>query len=225
MELLKKLPVRYRGELHQVKLINFTVEKEEVLPLLPPDLKPLDYNGRALISTVNVQLHQMHPTFLPGLVSFKYQHIGFRLLLDDRNFNKEQAQGIYFIRSFTDNPLVVFGGGLFTNYRLEQAEILNREDRFELRQKANFLSYDLAAGEPASKAAALKEIVGRLDRAYSHISGKLVRVQIMRESWPIEWLNCQNFQTNFFRTARFEGAFQVKGMIPYEWLPPTPVQV
>jgi hypothetical protein len=44
-------------------------------------------------------------------------------------------------------------------------------------------------------------------------------VQIMREKWPIEWVKCTHFETDFFKTARLEGAFKVKEMIDYEWLP------
>lgn len=223
MEMLKKLPINYVGELHQVQLINFSVDMQEVLPGLPPGLQVRDFQGRALISLVNVQLRNMQPGFLPQALHFNYQHIGFRLLVDDSHFNAGQAKGIFFLRSFTNKALMVQAGRLLTNYRLEKAVLDNRKGGFELRQQDRFLRYQLKEEKPAQVNENLKQVVGALDRAYSSIGDQLVRVQIMRECWPIRPVNCENFETNFFETARFEGAFQVEEVIPYKWLPPQPV--
>lgn len=223
MDMLKKLPLTYVGELHQVRLINFSVEKEEVLPLLPAGLALRDYRGRALISMVNVQLRRMRPGFFPRPLHFNYQHIGFRLLVDDARYNGGAAKGIYFLRSFTDKALVVQGGSWFTNYKLEQAQLENRNGSFALRQHDHYLRYQLLEQEPPAGDAGLQDMVGALDRAYAYIGHTLVRVQIMRERWPIVPVRCEGFATNFFRTARLEGAFQVREMIPYRWLPPQPV--
>jgi len=111
MQLLKKLPIRYTGELHAVKLINFSVEKSEVESLVPWNLVVRDFGGRAMISMVDVDLRHMHPTFLPEKMHFNYRHVGFRLLLEDSQRNSdERNKGIFFLKSFTDQPLVVKGG-------------------------------------------------------------------------------------------------------------------
>lgn len=224
MEMLKKLPIKYVGELHQVRLINFSVEKEEVLPYLPNGIKVRDFNGRALISMVNVQLRNMRPGFMPKALHFDYQHIGFRLLVDDAQYSDGKAKGIYFLRSFTDKTLMVQGGSWLTNYKLEKATIENNGGSFELRQGNKFLKYHLLDERSRLLNEELMETVGALDRAYSFIDGELVRVQIMRERWPIEWVTCEGFETNYFKTARFEGAFQVPEVIHYQWLPPKPVE-
>lgn len=223
MDMLKKLPLRYVGELHEVRLINFSVEKEEVLPFLPDGLQIRDFHGRALISMVNVKLRNMRPSFLPKALHFDYQHIGFRLLVDDARYNGGEAKGIYFLRSFTNKTLMVQGGSWLTNYRLEKAKLTEAGDAFELRQGEKYLRYRLRDEQPAAGKEELYQLVGALDRAYSYIGDELVRVQIMRERWPIEWAHCEGFETNFFRTARQEGAFQVRDVIHYQWLPPKPV--
>ena len=65
-----------------------------------------------------------------------------------------------------------------------------------------------------------KNTIGALDRAYS-VLGDTVRVtQIQSEKWPIEFVNCSEFENTFFKTARFEGAFRVQETIYYDWLPP-----
>ncbi len=223
MDTLKKIPIRYIGELHHVRLINFSVEKEEVLPLLPAGIQPRDYKGRALISMVNVKLSSMRPDFLPKSLGFNYQHIGFRLLIDDAAYSQGQQKGIYFIKSFTENALVALGGKLFTNYKLEKAHIIDAFEGFSLHKGNAFLRYRLTAKPTYPLEEGLKDNVASVDRAYSFIGNQLMKVQIMRESWPVRWIGCEDFETTFFETARLEGAFEVCGTIPYEWLPPQPV--
>lgn len=223
--MLKRLPIKYVGELHEVRLINFSVEKEEILPLLPEGLQARDFKGRALISMVNVKLRNMRPSFMPAALHFDYQHIGFRLLVDDSKYNDGTAKGIYFLRSFTDKQLMVQGGSWFTNYNLEKACLEEHGNAFQLTQNDKFLKYKLLDEQPVQVNEELKQMVGALDRAYSFIGDELMRVKIMRERWPIEWISCEDFETNFFKTARLEGAFQVREVIHYEWLPPKPVTV
>jgi hypothetical protein len=224
MDFLKKIPIRYTGELHQVRLINFSVDKEEVMPWVPEGIQIRDYKGRALISMVNVKLRNMKPGFLPDALSFNYQHIGFRLLIDDAAYSQGMQKGIYFIRSFTDKVLMALGGSLLTNYKLEKADINDSFDGFCLKQGNQFLKYRFTAKPEYQLEDRLKENVASVDRAYSYIGEQLMRVQIMRDRWPVRWIGCEGFETNFFKTARLEGAFEVAGMIPYEWLPPKPVE-
>jgi len=219
MQLLKKLPIRYTGELHEVRLINFSVEKSEVESLIPWNLVVRDFNGRAMISMVNVDLRHMHPTFLPDGVHFNYRHIGFRVLLEDSLRNVDlRNKGIYFLKSFTDQPLIVAGGKWMTDYNLQLAEIIATPDMLAIKQGEHFLHYVLDEQSPRPNPE-LKETVGALDRAYSVDGGQIRMVQIQREKWPIEEVNCAYFRTNFFKTARFEGAFRVPETIYYQWIP------
>src|SRR6478672_1192485 len=102
MNFLKKIPVQYKGELHDVKLVNFTVDKAEVLQYVPAGIKVRDFNGKAIISMVNVLLKDMRPDFLPAALGFDYHHLAFRLLVEDSHRNKGENKGIFFLRSFTN---------------------------------------------------------------------------------------------------------------------------
>ena len=219
MSFLKNIPIRYIGELHDVKLVNFSVAMEEVKPLVPENIRILELDGRAMISMVDVQLENMHPAFIPERISFRYRHIAFRLLVDDSRLNGGESKGIYFLRSFTDRPLIVQGGKWLTNYNLETARLESFENMLELKQNDKFLNYAFRDRQPKEKNSALKQRIGAIDRAYSMNGKKLQFVRIMREKWPIEWIDCYHFQTNFFSTAVFEGAFKVNEVIHYEWLP------
>jgi uncharacterized protein YqjF (DUF2071 family) len=223
MNLLKRIPIHYKGELHDVRLINFSVAMEEVLERVPANIKVRDFNGRAMISMVDVKLRNMRPVALP-FMRFNYRHVAFRLLVDDSQYNKGDNKGIYFFRSFTDKPLMVAGGKLLTDYNLETARIAENGNEVTILRDDKYVKYcvnDLAVA-PKDE---LKTTIGALDRAYS-ILGDTVRVtQIQREKWPIHLVNCTGFENTFFKTAKLEGAFRVFETIYYEWLPPKAIDV
>lgn len=217
MKLLKQIPITYQGELHDVKLINFSVDLAEVLPLVPAGIKVRDFNGKAIISMVNVKLKQMRPTGLPKGFSFDYQHVAFRLLVDDSDLNEGKYKGIFFLKSFSNKPMVVWSGNLMTNYQLSHAQIQD-DTEFVLQQQDRFVNYRLTE-EKAEESPELKAMIGALDRAYAIEGERLMKTQIQREEWPIEWVNCVGFETNFFQSAQFLGALRVKQVIDYQWLP------
>jgi hypothetical protein len=223
MSLLKRLPIHYKGELHDVRLINFSLAKEEVVENVPPNIRVRDFNGRAMISMVDVKLENMRPTAMPFL-RFRYRHIAFRLLVDDSQHNNGENKGIFFLRSFTDKPLLVLGGKLMTDYNLEMASIAETGNEVIISHGGKKVKYSLDDISPAPDAE-LKATIGSLDRAYS-VLGDTVRVtQIQREKWPIKLVNCNGFENTFFKTAKLEGAFRVPETIYYGWLPPKPVKV
>jgi uncharacterized protein YqjF (DUF2071 family) len=221
MDALKRIPIKFLGELHEVKLINFSVERDELKGAVPEKIKVRDFNGRAMISMVNVKLRNMRPAFVPAF-RFNYQHVAFRLLVDDAGYNNGTQKGIYFLRSFTNKPLIVWGGSLITEYKLEKAEILDAGYAFRLSKGSKYIRYHIEEKEPEINLQ-LKITIGALDRAYSVLGNDVRVTQIQREKWPIEPIVCDGFETNFFESARLEGAFDVKETIYYQWLPPKKV--
>jgi hypothetical protein len=214
-----KLNIRYTGELHDVRLINFSAEKEEIAPLLPKGLEPRFINDRVFISMVDVKLRNMRPHFMPSWFRFHYRHIAFGLMIDDSRYSNDY-KGIFFLRSFTSNPLIAWAGSLLTNYRLGLASIREDADGLHLRQGKNFLHYQLSDTQVVEKSPWLKQQVANLDRAYARNGNTMEVTQIQREKWPIQWTKCTEFETSFFKTARLECAFRVHETIDYQWLPP-----
>lgn len=218
MSILKRIPIQYRGEVHDVRLINFSVALEEVAGNVPPGIRIRNFGGRALISIVDVKLKNMRPVAFP-FFRFQYRHMAFRLLVDDSEYNNGVAKGIYFYRSFTSNPLIVMGGGLFTDYNLGRARIEELDGEVTLTQGNHRVRYSVS-DSPLTTDHALTATIGALDRAYS-VLGKSVRVtEIQREKWPIKSVECTGFENTFFRTAKFECAFRVFETIYYDWLLP-----
>ena len=221
MDLLKKLPIHYKGELHDVRLVNFSVAMEELKGKVPVGIKIRDFNGRALFSMVDVKLRNMHPVFLPSFCYFNYRHVAFRLLVNDSMLNGGVNKGIFFYRSFANNALIVSGGKLLTDYNLGLATIEEKDDDVTIQQGTNHIKYSIGNSvEPLRENEELKMTVGALDRAYSFL-GKALRItQIQREKWPIQPVRCSRFENTFFETAKLEGAFRVFETIHYQWLPP-----
>lgn len=217
MSILKRIPLTYIGELHNIRLVNFWVDINEVREQVPRRLKIRNFNGKALISLVNVELEKMHPSFLPAAYHFHYRHVAFRLLLDDSDYNDGENKGVFFLRSFTQNKRIVGGGNLLTDYHLEHAEIRNLDRMMNLQQGNKYFNYAIDPGSEIKTDEEQRKIIGAIDRAYSMHDGQIKMVRIMREKWPIRQVECYLAETNFFETAKPASAFVVDEIIHYRW--------
>ena len=218
MSLLKKIPISFSGTLQKVELINFSVAPQELLHL-PEQIAPRLINGRAMISMVNVHLKKMTANIFP--IPFSYHHIALRLLVDDTFISNDRGKGIFFLRSFTNKKSIVPFANLFSNYRLEAADIQYRKQTRKVVTKENgFVSYTLDGKAPEINNPNLHSRIQQLDRAYAVTGTNLFVTQITRKHWPIKWANCIDFKTNLFKSVRFEGAFIIDQDIHYIWNKP-----
>ncbi|MCA6362038.1 MAG: DUF2071 domain-containing protein [Bacteroidetes bacterium] len=224
MNLLRNIPITFSGQLHQIRLINFYVDAAEVQHRLPAPLKLRLFNGRALVSMINVSLQHMRASFMPQALDFNYYHAGFRLLIDDSELNGGEAKGVYFLESFTDKPLMKTGGNLLTHYRFSPAKINVIQNMLELRSGDKFLNWAIDTAHSGNDNEELRQTIATIDRAYSVNNGRVQMVRILRERWPIRPAEGYLFETNFFETARFAGAFVVDQKIDYTWLPASEIR-
>jgi uncharacterized protein YqjF (DUF2071 family) len=219
----KKIIMKFSGELHEVRLINFSVEKEELKKYLPKGLKLLDYHGRALISMVDVKLKNMRvASFLP---SFSYRHIGFRLLIDDQYINTISPKGIYFMKSFTDKSLMIFAGNIVADFNLSSSKISGEGNHVKIQQGDKFVEYSITDEKYPTPNSSLYDLVKRIDRAYAFKNENALVTKITREEWPIEQVEVLDFKTNFFKSAKVEGAFKIYKVIDYVWEKPFKVKI
>jgi len=221
MSILKNIPISYQGELNDVKLIQFSVEIDEIKELLPKPLTAYQHQGRALISMVNVNLKKMRPQGVPPALGFSYQHVAFRLVLDDAHLHAaQQPKGIYFLRSFTCKHLLARAGQLMTDYNLTHGALSDTGFAFELEQGEKFLHYAIEDRRPEDADSPLQQLIGGIDRAYCVRQNQPFVTQVLRKHWPIRPITCYHFETNFFKTARLEGAFAIDTPILYCWKAP-----
>lgn len=228
MKTVKNKGMQFQGELHDIYLINFSVEAREVADRIPEPIRPRLQQGRVLISMVDVNLRNMRAksAWLP--FTFNYQHIGFRVLVNDADWNTEhQDKGVYFLDSFTDRPYLIWAGNLLANFRLQQAKFTNYPAGLRLDCGDHFLEYDLCGPNltPSANILELQTKIGAIDRSWAMEGNALHKTQIVREKWPLQPMNVNRFATNFFESARLEGAFRVTESIHYEWLPAETVQI
>ena len=213
--------MKFKGESHDIKLINFSVKLEEVLPFVPKSLNILQDNGRAIISMVDVKLKNMFPSIAP-FFKFGYRYVAFRLLLDDTIITGvNKPKGVYFLKRFSNKFIFNFFGNILFNQKTTHANIIDNYDAFSLRHGAKRLEYAL---DPYSKCFGepfLHQKIQRIDRVYETNENGIFVSKIFKENyWPIEPVKCYYFETDFFKTARFLGAFKVKEILNYTWNPP-----
>lgn len=209
--------MKFKGELHNIRLINFSVDIDEVKNLVPDSLKILQEKGKAIISMVDVQLKNMKPTIFP-LLNFGYRHVAFRLLLDDSSIADEGTpKGIFFLKSFSDRPFLNFFGNLISNYKLISGKIEEYFDAVSLKQNKNYVEYALDPYSSVETDSQLFQSIKRIDRAYATSKGSTYVTKITRKGWPIEPIKCYHFATNYFKSATLLGAFKVNGVINYTW--------
>jgi hypothetical protein len=207
----------FKGELHNVKLINFSVDFEEVKDMIPKELEVFQENGKAIISMVDVRLKKMTPVWIP-FIKFGYRHVAFRLLLNDKSLSGEtEPKGIFFLKSFSEHLPLNWAGNLIGNYNLTFAKIKEYFDAVSLKSKNKFIEYALDPYGLIESNTNLFNKIKRIDRAYATQKANVYVTQIVRKEWPIEPIKCYHFATNFFKTAKFLGAFQVKKPILYRW--------
>ncbi|MDC1188357.1 DUF2071 domain-containing protein [Flavobacteriales bacterium] len=209
--------MKFTGELHNVKLINFSVNLEEVLPFVPNQLKILQENGKAIISMVDVQLKNMSPKILP-FIKFSYRHMAFRLLIDDSGMNSEhEPKGVFFLKSFSENSILNKLGNIMADYQLSKVKVEEYFDAFSLKQDKKYVDYALDPYTNLEESEELYQKIHRIDRAYATKDEDIFVTEIARKNWPITPIKCYHFATNFFKSAKLLGAFKVDGVIDYTW--------
>ncbi len=228
MGVLFTSPLSVHGELHGVKLFNFSLDPNEIVHLIPKPLIPVIHKDRAWVSMVSVYLKKMRPSFFPESLGAAYHHIAFRVLVDCPARDGLQ-RGIYFLESFCNRPWFVRMGNLFTDYAFSHAtieenhgvggQVLNVDTG---RHKVSAF-WSSAPGEVSpngvfERVEEVMDLVGPLVRAFSvNAKGGVDSVAISRERWPLKPIHCTQFKVDRFKSAHFELALQVQHPINYIW--------
>lgn len=219
MRLLKNLSIGYKAFLKDIRLINFSVEEDELRPSLP--LLPLvRMNNRPIISLLDVKLHRLKPSFLVTGLHFNYRHIAFRVLIKDDGLHGDGInRGIYYLHSFTDNPFIVRCGKIFTNFNFRHGYIREHQHSFSLYHGGKWISYELDFNGSGDRPGGLMQNLMQIDRAYSLNEQGMKYTRVRRNDLPLRPVSCTRFDTNFFSSARLIDAYYVNQTLDYEWLP------
>ena len=220
MKLLKGLPIGYTAHLKDIKLINFTIDAGD-LHLYIPQLPLVEIKGQPVISLLDVKLHRLRPSCLFNMFHFTYRHIAFKVLIRDNQLHPDNiSRGFFYMHSFTNRQSVARFGKLFTDFNFEYARIKEDKNNFSLRHNNKYINYSLDPGSFVEEDHDLKQALMQIDRAYSVNDDRLKVTRVKRKSLPLQQVMCRHFETNFFEHTRLLGAFCVKEVLNYEWLPP-----
>lgn len=96
MLLLKSLPIGYTASLRDIKLINFTIDAEELVSGIP-QLPLVKMNNHPVISLLDVKIHRLKPSGLFTPIHFTYRHIAFRVLINDNYLHNDGILAAFFI--------------------------------------------------------------------------------------------------------------------------------
>ncbi|AKF85192.1 Uncharacterized protein YqjF, DUF2071 family [Myxococcus fulvus] len=218
---LKDLPITLAGKLHDIEIVHFTVDLEEMKQHIPSQLKVRSVGGKSVVSLVNVTPHRMGPQFLPPVMRPTYQAFLFRTLLEDAEYNEEKKdKGLYFTAVRSPSFMARTGLKLFTDIVIESCVTTRTGNRVDLRTGDRFVRYELDDHAPVTVDPEIEDIANTLDRAYTvNEDGVVRRVVIERYRWPLKQVACKDFATNFFKSAEPRACYKVTEIIDYIWKP------
>lgn len=210
--------MEYKGEFHDIHLINFSVDPEEIKDQVPHPLQMRLINGRAMISMMDVQIRNFHPAMVPGILTLNYQHVALRLLIEDSAYNWEGvSKGAYTLRSFSEKPGRSF---LTPHYNVEGARFINVARGLDVKAGDNLVSFILYGPDPDPNShQELAQITRDLDRDYhADAYGAVKRVKTVRDDWNMQPMLAHNFICSYFKTAQLEAVFNVPSRTPFRFL-------
>jgi hypothetical protein len=116
-----------RGRLERCWLFAYQTPVEEARALLPAELEPVTFGGRAFWSVVVCRASRMRPKGIPAFLGISYWHVAYRLYARFIPAGGKALEGLYFLRSDCDSPLIATVGNWLTEFRFHTAEVRHLE--------------------------------------------------------------------------------------------------
>jgi hypothetical protein len=108
--MIQKNPFTMVGTIQRCWLFTFHAPADAVQKFVPRELELITRNGVAFWNVVFCQLRGMRPKPLPAFMGISCWHIGYRLYVRFHPVSGEPLEGLYFVRSDCDSPMMVFEG-------------------------------------------------------------------------------------------------------------------
>lgn len=121
-------PLTMRGRLARCWLFAYQTPVAAARRLLPAELEPVTFGGRAFWSVVVCRIQGMRPKGAPAFLGIDYWHVAYRLYARFTAADGRSWEGLYFLRSDCDSGLISTVGNRLTDFRFHTAEIRYREN-------------------------------------------------------------------------------------------------
>ncbi|HSI73995.1 MAG TPA: DUF2071 domain-containing protein [Fimbriimonas sp.] len=107
-----------RGHIDPCWLFVYRAPSEALRPLLPAALELVTKDDFGFVNIVVCRLHRMRPAVIPFPLPLSYWHIAYRLYA-----RYGSDEGLYFLRSDADSPLVSLAGNWLTSFQFHNARV------------------------------------------------------------------------------------------------------
>lgn len=230
---MQKNPWTVRGHIARCWLFTYQTPLETAKRLLPPRLEPITQGEVAFWNIVVCRLEAMRPAPFPAFVGLGYRHVAYRLYARLPMPDGSAIEGLYFLRSDCDNPLMTALGNQLTDFHFHTASIQMKEEdtKVELNIQSPdapaqaLLNRNAAPALPAYSAfSSLEEASARLKYSPFGISinksGEANVVRIVRDetAWRSRVVVVESAEWAFFKgiPVQPELCFEVEP-IHYQW--------
>ena len=120
---MRKNPWTFRGKIEHCWLFTWRTPVDAVRDFVPKPLELVTFSGFAFWNVVVCEIAGLRPWPLPEMPGVKYWHVGYRLYVRTPSPNGSSIEGLYFVQSDCDSPIVAFAGNVLTDFRFHCAEI------------------------------------------------------------------------------------------------------
>jgi hypothetical protein len=130
---MKKNPMAMVGTVERCWLFAFRTPVEDAAARLPAPLTPVTRDGFAFWNVVVCRVGSMRPRLVPRFLGMSYWHVAYRLYARFQPATGRPIEGLHFLRSDCDRPLLAAMGNLVTDFRFHTAEVTVEEHDSRLR--------------------------------------------------------------------------------------------
>ncbi|MEM1295597.1 MAG: DUF2071 domain-containing protein [Verrucomicrobiota bacterium] len=121
-------PIPMVGRLSRCWLLAYRAPLDLVRRHLPAPLKPLSFGGYGFWNVVVCEIENMRPRGLPSIMGITYRHAAYRIYVRHLNDAGTSVEGLYFLRSDCDSPLLTAGGNVLTDFKFHSGDITIAEN-------------------------------------------------------------------------------------------------
>lgn len=200
------------GVIRRRILVNYRVDCQVILPLLPPRFRPKLQNGQAVAGICLIRLEHIRPKMLPEIVGIASENAAHRIavLWDDENGGTRE--GVYVPRRDTDSSLNhLLGGRVFPGeYNLATFEVEDSGSQIDFHMKSNDGTVAVDVRGSVSDSMPESSIFGSVSEASAFFeagslgysarsnSDQLDAIELKTREWRVEPLNTEKVYSSYF---------------------------
>lgn len=225
------------GTIDRRMLVNFRVQPDVILKMLPPYFRPKQVRGWAMAGICLIRLKDIRPRGFPAVCGLTSENAAHRIAVEWEEDGLIH-EGVFIPRRDTSSALQAFAGGRFFPgvHHVADYEVIEKEGQFELRMHSDDGVTFVEVHAHRALSLPKTSIFGSLDEAseffkrgsvgYSatHNPNCCDGLELFTSRWEVEPLNVQLVRSSFFDdlnrfpagTIQFDCALLMRN-IEHEW--------